>query len=137
MREIVLVNETHVGLPPPEAFGLFGRAGAAGWMFSARFEEAVPGAAAGVEIPLPVAAPGGEASVRGTARIVEVRPYRRIVLQHETPWTGRITLTFTREPGGTRVRAVTELDELIRRILLKAPHHKLLEGTRDGQLRAR
>uniref|UniRef100_A0AAU1ZNX2 Substrate-binding protein n=1 Tax=Streptomyces sp. NBC_00093 TaxID=2975649 RepID=A0AAU1ZNX2_9ACTN len=110
MREIVLVNETHLGLPPHEAFGLFGRADGAGWMFSARFADARPGAVAGIEIPLPFAAPGGESSVRGTARIVEVRPYRRIVLQHETPWTGRITITFAREPGGTRIRAVTELD---------------------------
>ena len=90
---------------------MFGRTGGAGWMFSARFDNAEPGAAAGIDIPLPYAAPGGEATVRGTARIVEVRPYRRIVLQHETPWTGRITVTFAREPGGTRVRAVTELDE--------------------------
>jgi hypothetical protein len=40
-----------------------------------------------------------------------MRPYRRIVLQHETPWTGRITITFAREPRGTRVRTVTELDQ--------------------------
>ncbi|MCW7945193.1 hypothetical protein AAW14_25115 [Streptomyces hygroscopicus] len=111
MREIVLVNETHLGLPPHEAFGMFGRTGGAGWMFSARFENAEPGTAAGIDIPLPFAAPGGEATVRGTARIVEVRPYRRLVLQHETPWTGRITITFAPEAAGTRVRAVTELDE--------------------------
>ncbi|WP_128381903.1 substrate-binding protein [Streptomyces cavernae] len=111
MHEIVLVNETHLGVPPHEAFGMFGRTGGPGWLFSARFERAEPGAAAGIDIPLPFAAPGGETTVRGTARIVEMRPYRRIVLQHETPWTGRITITFAREPGGTRVRTVTELDQ--------------------------
>ncbi|MET8976337.1 substrate-binding protein [Streptomyces sp. NPDC004539] len=109
MHEIVLVNETHLPVPPHEAFGMFGRTGDAGWLFSARFEHARPGAAVGVDVPLPFAAPGGEATVRGTARIVEMRPCRRIVLEHETPWTGRITLTFTGEPGGTRVRTVTEL----------------------------
>ncbi len=111
MNDIVLVNETHIDVPPPEAFARFGRTDAAGWMFSAQVGEMRPGSAVSVEIPLPHARPGSGASVRGTARIVEARPYRRIVLLHETPWTGRVTLTFTPEPGGTRMRAVAELDE--------------------------
>lgn len=112
MRDVIFANETRLDVDIVTAFQRFGvrEDPDAGWILAASAASVELGAA--VELSLPVPDLGsGRSHVRATARIVELTPFRRIVLAHETPWTGRTTLTFSAEGAGTVVRAHSELSE--------------------------
>ncbi|MHC9043262.1 ABC transporter substrate-binding protein [Microbacterium saperdae] len=108
----LLVNQSSfLEVDPFTAFRMFGQTEDAGWILSARVTDPRRGAITELAIPLPgtPAETGGHNALRGTARISEITPWRRIVLQHESPWSGETIITFTAENGGTRVRAVSDL----------------------------
>lgn len=65
------------------------------------------------------AGPGLGGFLQGSARIIEVRRSRRLVLEHETPWRGRLTCTVTPMGDGCRVRLVATIPEDALRWLLR------------------
>lgn len=116
MRDVIFANEIRLDVDVVTAFQRFGARGAAGdgWIFAASAPTVRLGAAVELTLPVPDVSTGRN-HVRATARIIELSPFRRIVLSHETPWTGRTTVTFSADGSGTIVRAHSELsDDAIR-----------------------
>jgi branched-chain amino acid transport system substrate-binding protein len=107
MGEVILASEVGIEASRRSVFSLFGTRPDAGWLFGAEVSDMRPGSV--VRLALPV---GPDArSVEGTARIVEVTPWSRIVLRHEAPWAGTITITLRENAGVTSVRVVATMDE--------------------------
>lgn len=66
--------------------------------------------------------PGGAGLLgllEGSARVVEVRRGRRLVLEHETPWRGRLSCRIIPAGEGCRVRLVATIPEPAMRWLLR------------------
>ena len=100
---VALASECTIDLDPFEAFEAFGRDDAQSWIFRARCHQVAPGYAVSVELPF---APGVD--VLGHFRVVE--PGRRIVIEHDQPWRGRLRVTFDRVGRRkTRVRVVADV----------------------------
>lgn len=95
--------ESLASVPLVEAFGLFGRPHSSSWLFGARCEAVAAGTAVSMRLPLD---PGsGHYDVELLGRIRAVRPYSRIVVEHDQPWRGRIAMSFQAAgAGSTRVR---------------------------------
>ncbi len=103
-----LVEEELIAAAPEAIFATLAAPDAAGWLFGARCDALVRGAVVRFDLPLDAGIGG---LLQGVGRIVEVRAPRRIVLDHESPWCGRVTITI--EPQGTqsRVRLVVDVPE--------------------------
>src|SRR5438128_9484526 len=99
MGDLVVAAEEWLAASPSTVFGRFGAASGAGWLFDASCDCVAPGAVVRFAMP----GPGGRPPIQSTGRIVEVQPGRRLVMQQESPWRGRVTLTFTPDGTGTRV----------------------------------
>ncbi|MFD4194142.1 substrate-binding protein [Amycolatopsis thermoflava] len=108
MGGLVLRAEEWTDAPPAVAFSLFGAGQGAGWVFDALCDHVAVGSA--VTMRAPIAGSGGD-GVDIIGRITTVRPDREIEIAHDQPWRGRITLRFTADRAGTRVRLFAELDE--------------------------
>lgn len=63
----------------------------------------------GASVDLLISASGR--TLRATARITRLAPYRSIVIRHETPWEGETRITFAARSNGTSLRAITTLPE--------------------------
>ena len=122
MGTVVLAEEQHIASPPAAVFALFGSGRReAGWLFGATCDRVQPGAVVSFSMPL-----GSVKDVLATGRVVEVDQDARIVVRHEAPWPGRVTVTMTPAGEGTRVRVVAEVDGdalhwLLRQSGLEAP----------------
>ena len=104
--EVVFHSQDVLATSPGEVFALFGSRCDAGWFFGAVCEQPQPGALVRLDLPDP-AHPGSQ--VEATGRLVCFEPNRLIVIEHETPWRGRVTCTLAPHGGGTRVRLVAEI----------------------------
>jgi urea transport system substrate-binding protein len=111
MGPLLVSQSTFFSVDPFTAFNSFGRTDDSGWIMSARVPISQLGAVAELFIPLPGEPTENSSNnfLRGTARIGEMIPCRRIVLQHESPWSGSTVITFTAEGAGTRVRSVSDV----------------------------
>ena len=122
MGTVVLAEEQHIASPPAAVFALFGSGRReAGWLFGATCDRVQPGAVVSFSMPL-----GSVKDVLATGRVVEVDQDARIVVRHEAPWPGRVTVTMTPAGEGTLVRVVAEVDGdalhwLLRQSGLEAP----------------
>ena len=108
MGELVLNNETRLEACPSELFALFGSGDSSlGWLFGAEAPQLRPGSLVRLALPL-----GGVVRSPGTARVLSLRPGRRIDLMHETPWAGRVVCRFDPlSDGGTRLRVRIAIDD--------------------------
>lgn len=108
MAELVLNNEIRLEACPSELFALFGTGDPSlGWLIGAEAMALSPGSLVRLTLPL-----GGLARSTGTARVLSLRPNRRIDLAHESPWAGRVVCYF--DPirgGGTRLRVRVTIDD--------------------------
>lgn len=104
MADVVFSHDVLLPLDQVSAFSSFGDGSGTGWLMTAQVTLLAPGQVVELTIPL-----DGGAALRGTARVVEIRPYRRLVLRHESPWSGETVVTFTPQGGGTRVRLTARL----------------------------
>lgn len=116
MGSILLVDEEVIQASPESLFEMFGAGEGGGWLFGAECEAPVRGCVVRFELPLDGVL-GGMAL--GTGRIVEVKRPRRIVIEHESPWRGRVTCTIAPTREGSRIRLVAELSEESLRWLLR------------------
>jgi urea transport system substrate-binding protein len=106
---LTLVEEEWVAASPAAIFDSFASPGdGAGWLFGARCDDLVRGAVVRFDLPL---SSGCGGLLQGLGRIVDVRRPRRIVLEHESPWRGRLTITVTAVGAQSRVRLVVEIPE--------------------------
>jgi branched-chain amino acid transport system substrate-binding protein len=110
MGSVALAEDQLIDAVPEEIFRLFGRSREAGWLFGATCDEVRPGAV--VRFVLPMGEQFGGDVLEGTGRIATLEPNRRIVLNQETPWSGKLTVTI-RPEGQTRsrVRVIAEVPE--------------------------
>ena len=108
MAELVLNNEVRLDACPSELFALFGTGDPSlGWLFGAEAMAFRPGSLVRLTLPL-----GGQARSTGTARVLSLRPNRRIDLAHESPWAGRVVCYFDPiKGGGTRLRVRVTMDD--------------------------
>lgn len=106
MGDLLHTTVTHFVTDPVETFGLFGTERGGGWILGSRVSSARVGAL--LETGLPVSVLPDDVS-RGTARVTEITPYTRIVLEHESPWSGTTVLSFSPHGSGTRVRTTSTL----------------------------
>ncbi|HEX3750737.1 MAG TPA: substrate-binding protein [Streptosporangiaceae bacterium] len=108
MQAIALIADSHLAVPPDEAFWLFGRGGQSGWLLGAACDAVRPGAAVSLRLP---AGLGSPAAVDILGRIGACVPGRLIEIVHDQPWQGRLRLKFKPAPaGGTRFSVSAELD---------------------------
>jgi branched-chain amino acid transport system substrate-binding protein len=115
MADLTLVEEQFIAAAPETIFDLLG-AGGTGGLFGASCPSFVRGELVHFDLP---PGPGLAGLLQGTARVVEVRPPRRLVLEHETPWRGRLTCTISPVSDGSRVRLVATIPEQALRWLLR------------------
>lgn len=91
MGLLTLVEEEWIAASPAAIFDSFASpADGTGWLFGARCDDLVRGAVVRFDLPL---SSGWGGLLQGVGRIVEVQRPRRIVLEHESPWRGRLTIT--------------------------------------------
>lgn len=95
-----------VDLPVERAFALFGDPEAPGWLFGARCDRVVPGAAVSLHLPADGRGLGGDLSILG--RFSRVVPGARVEIEHTQPWRGRLVLRF-RGVGPRRTRVVVQM----------------------------
>ena len=131
MGVLVLANEELIKASPQTIFGLFGNEAAAGWFFGAICDSLAEGSIVRFEFPVE---PGIGGLFRGTGRIVSVDAPHRIVLQHESPWRGRVTCTITPSGEYSRVRLVAEVPEDAMRWLLRRRGATLAPESEPGEL---
>lgn len=109
MGNLVLAQEQVVPEPVVKVFARFGTRGGSGWLFDAACDTVARGAVVRFLMPLP----DGQV-VLATGRIADVQTNRRIVILQETPWTGRMVLTFRAQGQQCLIRlGVTVSDECI------------------------
>lgn len=108
MGDLILHHELKLTAGPVQLFDTFDAGGAGvSWLFGGQADSVRVGGIVRLGVPL-----GGQSGLDGTARIVEVVPYRKIVMIHEAPWKGRIDCRFApQRTGGTLVKVRVTLDE--------------------------
>ena len=108
MGELVLHSQFESAADPASAYCSFGSGDPTlGWLFGSEADGLRLGTLVRLVVPL-----SGFGGLDGTARIVELVPYKRITLIHESPWSGRVVCRFRPRPGGgSRVRVEVSLDE--------------------------
>jgi branched-chain amino acid transport system substrate-binding protein len=128
---LVVVDEQLIRAPPEAIFEVFGHEPAAGWFFGADCDTLVPGAVVRFELPM---GPGAGGLLQGTGRIVTLEPPHRIVVEHETPWRGRVICSIARIGGHSRVRLSAEIPEEAVRWLLRRRGVSLAPETEPGEV---
>ena len=133
MGLLTLVEEEFVEAPPAAVFDGFACAdGHAGWLFGARCDRVARGELVRFDVPLESGLGG---LLHGVARIVSVRRPTRIVLEHESPWRGRLTLTVRAAGvGGSRIRLAAEVPEEALQWLLRRRGVLLEREAGDGEV---
>lgn len=114
MGDLLVNGSAFFDLNPFDAFHQFGRTEGSGWLMSARFAAPEAGVVAEMDVPVPHGSlndPTNPAFVRGTGRIIETVPWRRIVLQQESPWSSETTISFAPRDGGTMVRVTANITD--------------------------
>lgn len=122
MGDTTIVEQITLNCPVGRAFEIVANEGLPGWRSSSRpLQRGTP-----VIIPmsLPPALGGNQIEVLG--RVCEIVPGRRIVVEHELPWHGKISVRLATSPAGDSVVRVvvdlnTELIEWVSRGLAPAP----------------
>ena len=134
MGLLTLVEEEFVEMPPAAVFDSFASAGGeAGWLFGARCDRVARGEL--VRFDLPVDGQGLGGLLQGVARIVQVRRPSRIVLEHESPWQGRLTISVRScGPAGSLVRLAAEVPEEALRWLLRRRGALLGREAAEGEV---
>lgn len=103
MTSTTVAAESTVALDRHEVFARFGSAGSSGWLFGARCDRVVEGAA--VSMRLPVRDGEGRDGLELLGRFSRVVPGALLVVEHTQPWRGRLRVEFTPVGiGRTRVR---------------------------------
>jgi branched-chain amino acid transport system substrate-binding protein len=128
---LVLANEELIKASPRTIFELFGDEAAAGWFFGAVCDSLAEGSVVRFEFPVD---PGTGGLFQGTGRIVSVRAPHRIVIEHESPWRGRVTCTITSAGEYSRVRLVAEVPEEAMRWLLRRRGVSLAPEAQPGEV---
>ncbi len=110
---VVISSSVTVEAPPATVFSLLRQPGSLGWLFGAEADELRVGGVMRLNVPLPRDKRDGAAPavIKGAARIIDLVEGKRIVLAHEVPWAGKVTLRF--EPSGARgtlVRLIADID---------------------------
>jgi urea transport system substrate-binding protein len=114
VADLTLVEEEFIRASPDTVFGLL-FASEHGALLGASCDSFRRGAVVRFDLP----AGGLLGLMQGTARIVEIRHAERLVLEHETPWRGRLTCTIKPSNDGCRVRLVAKISEEALRWLLR------------------
>lgn len=105
MSTVSVTAQTYVGVHPARAFQMF----ADGRLLGAECAELAVGAA--IAIPLPMRSDATDQSdITLLGRVMSIRPAQRVVIVHQQPWPGRLTIRFHREGDGTRVTLASEVD---------------------------
>lgn len=99
MGELVFSAERLVRAAPGTVFGLIGPHAAPGFLFGLTCNRLEAGQVVRFELP----GPTGEV-VHATGRLVSVDPHRRLTIEQESPWRGRLTVNLDATAEGTRVR---------------------------------
>lgn len=116
MGALVLVEEEFIRSCPESIFELFASGEPCGWLFGATCTAPAPGAVVRFDVPM---GPGVGGLLEGTGRIRELVAPGRIVVEHETPWRGRVTCTIEPSGEGSRVRLTAQIPEDALRWLLR------------------
>lgn len=109
MGEIVVAEQMDLPCSPGEAFHLIAERGVPPWRLpiGSRIQVGVP---IRVSMSMPPSLGGQETEILG--RIVRVENPGLLVIAHELPWRGRITIRVRPRPDGTcRVRLTSSIDE--------------------------
>ena len=109
MGEIVIAEQVDLPCSPRDAFHLISERGIPPWRLpvGSRIEVGVP---IRVSMTLPPSLGGQETDILG--RIVQLEYPGLLVIAHELPWQGRITIRVRSRPDGTcRVRLTSSIDE--------------------------
>ena len=134
MTSTVVAAEHVVHLPRHEVFALFGSSESSGWLFGARCDHVVEGAA--VSMCLPVGDGPDRESLDLLGRFSRVVPGSLVVVEHTQPWPGRLSVRFTSvDPTRTRVRVRASVPPAGLRWLLHRVGVPLPEPPDDGSLR--
>lgn len=131
MGALVLVNEELIQATPQAIFELFGNEAASGWFFGAACDSLARGSVVRFDLPVD---PGLGGLLQGSGRIVKVEPPHRIVVEHESPWHGRVTCTIAHVGDHSRVRLVAEIPEEALRWLLRRRGATLPPEVEFGEL---
>lgn len=104
MGELTFSTERLVRASPDAVFARVAADPAPGWLFGFTCDRLAAGRAVSFNIPGRDGDP-----VRGTGRLLQVDPGRRLVIRQESPWEGRITLALDEHADGTRARLIVAL----------------------------
>lgn len=108
MQAIAVIADSHLAVPPDEAFWQFGQGGQSGWLLGAVCDAVRPGVTVSLRLPVGLGSPG---AVDMLGRIGACVPGRLIEIVHDQPWQGRLRLKFKpATAGGTRFSVSAELD---------------------------
>jgi urea transport system substrate-binding protein len=128
MGDLVLTAEQLVPEPVSKTFARFGAQAGSGWLFDVECDLVASGSVVRLSMPVP-----GGGVVLVTGRIVQVVKDRRIVVRQESPWSGRIVITFRAEGAQTKVRlGVTVSDECVAWLGRAAGHNVPEVGQSPG-----
>ncbi len=108
MGDLVFTSQTKVEVGPADLFDLFGSGDRElGWLFGSEAAALRPGGLVRLSLPI-----GGLSDADGTARIQSVAPFRRILLAHESPWSGYIDCRISPgRSGGSQVRVTVSISQ--------------------------
>lgn len=130
MGLVQLVEEELVPASPETIFETLAGPDGPGWLFGARCDVLARGSLVRFDFPLDSGLGG---LLQGVGRIIELRAPNRIVIEHESPWRGRVAISIKRRGEFSRVRLVVDVPEealrwfLRRRGALLAPEADLHE----------
>ncbi len=115
MADLTLVEEEVIEAPPETVFELL-CAPDQGGLLGASCDAVRRGSVVRLELPMG-AAYGGV--LQGAGRITHVSRPRKLVIEQESPWRGRVVCTVTPVTGGSRLRIVVTVPQEAMRWLLR------------------
>lgn len=116
--DLYLTASETVAMRPDEVFELFRSGSTDSWLFSAAGGQVEVGRPVVFALPASVTRLARQVQLIG--RFAEVHPGRKVVIEHDQPWRGRIVVAFTPVEGGTRVRVTAQLADEGLRWLMRA-----------------
>lgn len=115
MADLTLVEEEVIAAPPETVFDLLCDLDEGG-LLGASGDSMRRGAVVQLDLPM---GSGFGGALRGAGRITHVARPRKLVIEHESPWRGRVVCTVAPVRGGSRVRIVATVPEEAMRWLLR------------------
>ncbi len=128
--DLYLTASDTVPMRPDDVFELFRSGESGSWLFSAvgaRVETGAP-----VMFTLPSSVTRLDQQVQLIGKYAQLVPGRKIVIEHDQPWQGRIVIALAPVDSGTRVRVTAQLGEDGLRWLMRARGWPVREVPQDG-----